>query len=92
MWGSLTAPEGDKGMAELSGFKNSILTCVDCKEEFVFTANAQKYFAERGFLDPPKRCRTCYGVFKSGGGPADEAGASPLPPMSEESPRPRPRP
>jgi hypothetical protein len=80
-------------MADLpSGFTNSILVCVDCKEEFVFTASAQKYFADRGFVDPPKRCRTCYGVFKNGGGPVEEAGASPLPPPMEEGPRPRLRP
>lgn len=61
-----------------SGFSNSILVCVDCQEEFVFTASAQKYFAERGFLDPPKRCRSCYITFKNGGG-GDE-GSSPVPP------------
>ncbi|MBI2033965.1 MAG: zinc-ribbon domain containing protein [Candidatus Liptonbacteria bacterium] len=41
-------------------FKNQILICVDCQEEFVFTAQAQKYFAGRGFLVPPKRCKSCY--------------------------------
>lgn len=75
------------------GFTNSILVCVDCQEEFVFTASAQKYFAERGFVEPPKRCRTCYNVFKNGGGPQDDAGESPLiPPGLEERSRPRLRP
>jgi len=45
-------------------FSNSILVCVDCGEEFVFTASAQKYFADRGFIDPPKRCKSCYNDFR----------------------------
>jgi hypothetical protein len=45
-------------------FSNSILVCVDCGEEFVFTASAQKYFADRGFIDPPKRCKSCYTTFR----------------------------
>ncbi len=76
----------------VSGFTNSILLCVDCQEEFVFTASAQKYFAERGFVDPPKRCRTCYNVFKNGGGSSEEAGGPPLPPQGlDNGSRPRPR-
>ena len=49
------------------GFSNSILVCVDCGEEFVFTASAQKYFADRGFVDPPKRCKSCYTTFRQTG-------------------------
>jgi len=49
-----------------SDFSNSILICVDCDEEFVFTASAQQYFAERGFLEPPKRCKSCYNEYRSG--------------------------
>lgn len=70
-----------------SGFANSILVCVDCQEEFVFTASAQKYFAERGFLEPPKRCRACYTLFKNGGG--SEGDQPPVPPTNLDD-RPRP--
>jgi hypothetical protein len=48
-----------------SGFSNSILICVDCGEEFVFTASAQQYFAERGFTEPPKRCKSCYNEYRT---------------------------
>ncbi len=41
-------------------FTDKILICIECKEEFAFTASAQKYFAERGFLDDPRRCKSCY--------------------------------
>lgn len=47
-----------------SRFKDKILICVDCKEEFAFTIGAQEYFAERGFTEDPKRCRTCYAEYK----------------------------
>ena len=55
-----------------NGFSNSILICVDCGEEFVFTASAQEYFAERGFTDPPKRCKSCYNEYRIRGGPQAE--------------------
>lgn len=45
-------------------FKDKILICVDCGEEFAFTIGAQEYFAERGFTEDPKRCRTCYAEYK----------------------------
>lgn len=48
-----------------SKFKDKILICVDCKEEFAFTIGAQEYFAEKGFTEDPKRCRTCYADYKS---------------------------
>lgn len=43
-----------------SGFEPKILICVECEQEFVFTTNAQEYFAERGYSEDPKRCKHCY--------------------------------
>jgi CxxC-x17-CxxC domain-containing protein len=48
------------------------LTCADCGQEFVFTANEQDFYAERGFSDP-RRCPSCRAQRKaqrnaSGGG------------------------
>ena len=34
------------------------LTCVQCGQEFTFSAEDQQYHAERGYQDP-KRCPTC---------------------------------
>jgi len=46
--------------------KPKILICVECGEEFVFTVNAQEYFAERGYSEDPKRCKHCYMQHKRG--------------------------
>lgn len=36
------------------------LICVDCKEEFAFTAAAQEYFDDKGYHQDPKRCKSCH--------------------------------
>ena len=41
-------------------FIDKILICIDCREEFVFTASAQEYFAGKGYTEDPKRCKSCY--------------------------------
>ena len=41
-------------------YKVRILICCDCGEEFVFTADAQRYFAEKGYTHDPKRCKSCH--------------------------------
>lgn len=52
-------------MSESGKFYDKILICIDCHEEFAFTIGAQEYFAERGYVDDPKRCRTCHAEFQS---------------------------
>src|ERR1043166_4829978 len=39
-------------------FADKTLTCVDCGQQFTFTADDQEFFASRGFGEP-KRCRSC---------------------------------
>lgn len=41
-----------------------VLICVDCTEEFVFTAKAQQYFLERGYTEDPRRCKACHEKFR----------------------------
>jgi len=51
-------------------FADKTLTCVDCGQQFTFTADDQEFFATRGFGEP-KRCRTCRAnrrVERDGGG------------------------
>jgi DNA-directed RNA polymerase subunit RPC12/RpoP len=38
--------------------KDKTLVCADCGKEFTFTADDQKFYAEKGFSDP-KRCKEC---------------------------------
>jgi len=40
-------------------YEDKVLVCVDCGEEFVFTAGEQEFYAEKGFDNVPKRCRQC---------------------------------
>ena len=43
----------------MSSYQDQTRTCVDCRREFVWTAGEQEYFHEKGFADPPKRCKEC---------------------------------
>jgi CxxC-x17-CxxC domain-containing protein len=51
------------------------LTCVQCSNEFTFTADDQEFHASRGFQDP-KRCRSCRAERRAqqGGGSYGSAG------------------
>ena len=54
-------------------YEDKTITCVDCGAEFTFSADEQQRFAERGFTNEPKRCKTCRDAKKaqqggSGGG------------------------
>lgn len=39
-------------------FKDKTLICVDCEQEFTFTAGEQKFYWAKG-LAKPRRCREC---------------------------------
>ena len=40
-------------------FKDRVLTCSDCRGEFIFTAGEQLFFHEKQFKNDPKRCKPC---------------------------------
>lgn len=40
-------------------YHDQTLTCIDCNEEFFFTAGEQQFFADKGLKNAPKRCKTC---------------------------------
>ena len=51
-------------------FQDRNIGCVECGEEFVFSADDQQYHSERGYSDP-KRCPSCRAARRSqnsGGG------------------------
>lgn len=39
--------------------EDKILKCMDCAEDFVFTADEQTFFEEKGLRNEPKRCMKC---------------------------------
>lgn len=39
-------------------YTDKTLTCADCATQFIFTADDQEFYAQRGFTEP-KRCRNC---------------------------------
>ncbi len=48
-------------------FEDKTLTCVECGNEFIFTAGEQEFYAERQYQNEPKRCRDCRAKRKEAG-------------------------
>ncbi len=40
-------------------YTDKTLTCKECGKEFVFTAGEQEFYAEKGFVNEPQRCKEC---------------------------------
>ena len=40
-------------------YEDKTLICKDCGNEFVFTAGEQEFYAEKGFVNEPQRCKAC---------------------------------
>jgi len=67
-------------MEDTMTYTDRTLTCVQCGNEFTFTAEDQEYHAGRGYQDP-KRCSSCRaerrdnrgGGYSSGSGGYDRA-------------------
>jgi len=38
-------------------YEDQTRTCTDCEREFTWTAGEQEFFHDKGFADPPKRCK-----------------------------------
>ncbi len=49
-------------------YEDKTLVCKDCGEEFVFTAGEQEFYAEKGFVNEPKRCKACRNAKKGATG------------------------
>jgi CxxC-x17-CxxC domain-containing protein len=60
------ATEGDK-----------TLTCIDCSQQFAFTASEQQFYADRQFSEP-RRCPSCRAIRKAqrGSGGASAGGTN----------------
>ena len=40
-------------------YSDKSLNCKECGSEFIFTAGEQEFYAERGFVNEPQRCKAC---------------------------------
>jgi CxxC-x17-CxxC domain-containing protein len=46
-------------------FTDRAIACVDCGQEFTFTAGEQEFYEQRGFTEAPKRCGACRAIRKA---------------------------
>jgi len=46
-------------------YEDKTLDCKDCGNEFVFTAGEQEFYAEKGFVNEPQRCKDCRNARKT---------------------------
>ena len=51
----------------LAASNDKTLTCVDCSQEFAFTASEQQFYADRQFSEP-RRCPSCRAIRKASRG------------------------
>ncbi len=40
-------------------YEDKTLQCKECGNDFVFTAGEQEFYAEKGFVNEPQRCKEC---------------------------------
>ena len=40
-------------------YEDKTLVCKECGNEFTFTAGEQEFYAEKGFVNEPQRCKAC---------------------------------
>jgi len=40
-------------------YEDKTLICKDCSAEFIFTAGEQEFYASKGFVNEPQRCKEC---------------------------------
>src|SRR6185369_13772235 len=50
----------------MASTEDKSITCVDCGEEFLFTAGEQAFYRERGLTNEPTRCKSCREKRKAG--------------------------
>ena len=50
--------DGEWGQSEME-FQDRPIHCVDCGEDFIWTAGEQLFFHDKGLKNEPKRCKPC---------------------------------
>lgn len=65
-------------------FQDRVLQCVECRQDFTFTAGEQEFYERKGFKEIPKRCKPCREARKTRR--ADDGGVSSVSPMAHGQP------
>jgi len=60
----------------MSEYNDQQLTCADCSRAFTWTAGEQEFFHEKGFANPPKRCKECRQAKKEQRGGGEREGGN----------------
>ena len=53
-------------------YEDEKLICEDCGAEFVFTSGEQEFYASKGFVNEPQRCKECRDARKNATRPSRE--------------------
>ena len=56
--GEKVAEAAREGVSLLYTYADKTLSCVDCNQQFSFTASDQQFYADRQFSEP-RRCASC---------------------------------
>ena len=48
-------------------YEDKTLVCKECGNEFIFSAGEQEFYAEKGFVNEPQRCKACRDARKNAG-------------------------
>lgn len=48
-------------------YEDKTLVCKECGNEFIFSAGEQEFYAEKGFVNEPQRCKPCRDARKNAG-------------------------
>lgn len=48
-------------------YEDKTLVCKECGNEFIFSAGEQEFYAEKGFVNEPQRCKSCRDARKNAG-------------------------
>jgi CxxC-x17-CxxC domain-containing protein len=66
-------------MMSNEGYRDRILTCRDCGNDFTFSAGEQEFYASKGLTNTPSRCPNCRAARRGG-----QSTSSPRAPRGEQ--------
>ena len=49
----------ERTFADKPDLEDLNISCIDCGEDFIWTAGEQMFFRDKGLQNPPKRCKKC---------------------------------